>query len=120
MSTHLSVLDGEEHESTLGFLQERLLALGQVNLADKPGTVFLERLSLNLGKSLGLCWCIGDDGVLLDIDGLRVGFGGSSVDEEILVSGDARPMLERVLARGLDGVSNSRDMVGKKVECGCV
>lgn len=34
--------------------------------------------------------------------------------EETLVSGDARPMWERVLARGLDGVSNSRDMVDKK------
>lgn len=74
--TYLSVLDGEEHESTLALLQQRLLALGQINLADKPRTVFLERLCFDLGQGLGLRCSIGSGGGVLDVDGLRVGFGG--------------------------------------------
>lgn len=67
-STHLSVLDGEEDESAVGLLQERLILLLTLDITYKAQTVLFDGLNLDLlddgfgGLSLGSgCLELGED-----------------------------------------------------------
>ena len=76
MTTYLSVLDGEENESALGLLQQRLLAFGKIDLADKLSPGFLQGLSLDRSSFFfDRLFSLAGRSLQLGVEGGRGGFG---------------------------------------------
>jgi hypothetical protein len=112
--THLSVLDGEENESGVGLLQQRLILLLAVDVTHESLSVLLDGLLLLLGDDDVLDTGLLGSGSLelgqetglgrlgsVEVDG---GQGGSSHLGRSLDDGHGEVMVEEKLVKSLRGV----------------